>query len=959
MTLREEIPVVGIGSTLNYGTHRVRGRAEFYQKNIRISSATIPASLQGISLEVEVAGRQFVTPFAPAPNLTTTFVWDGLDAFGREVQGRQPLKVTVTYAYKALYGAALVFGQFGPTASLTGDPAREEIYLSETWNTSIGAWDARGVGLGGWTLSDHHFYDSVDGSLHLGNGERRTVKNQPAVLNEVLNGVITSPRLGDTTPDGSVYVATLGAVNLVSADGANSLVAGDPTITGYSGDGGPATAARFDGVRDIARGPDGSLYLADENNQRVRKIDPNGVVTTFAGNGTEGTANMTAAQLGDGGPATSATLRRPRAVAWGPDNALYVAVGGRVRRIDQSGKISTVAGRGGFPNDGLLSDDGIDATEARISPTDLAFAPDGTMYIASPTQHAVFSVRNGKYATVVRGIPGALYVSGQSAIDTGMYSFGDIEISEAGEIYLSGFAAVLPSIFRHFVAQLTTAGTLSTVAGAGGRAYDSAGQFLHAPAVRSFNLRAQPYIAFSPRGFYLAHYNYIGLVSPALPELAAQDSIVASEDGAEVYVFDYSGRHLETRSGETGALLRLFSYDDNGLSGITDAFGNALSIERSGATPTAIVGAFGQRTTLQTNSEGFLTEVVNPAGEATSMTYYPGGLIETMTDARGGTSTLTYDELGRIKSDVSADGATQTLIASGDKHLWSVQHISGEGRTTTYGLKTARNRDEVRSNTLRDGTTAQAAISYDQGTSEQWLADGSYFKATSTPDPRFGMHAPIASTTVTLPSGLTRVEDVTKEFFSLAPNDPFDYTSERIKRTVNGKTWQEDYTRSTRTRVSRSPQARTVTTVEDELGRVLQQQRRGIHTVSFSYDSFGRFERSAQGNRTSTSSYFGAGGPHAGFLASVTNAASETVAFTRDAAGRPLSETYADSNQTTFAWDKNGNLTLVQPPGKPAHDQLFTSVNQLEVYAPPAAPGVTSPATTYTYDRDRLPLTEL
>ncbi|MDA8185331.1 MAG: hypothetical protein M0035_13070, partial [Actinomycetota bacterium] len=104
---------------------------------------------------------------------------------------------------------------------------------------------------------------------------------------------------------------------------------------GFSGDGGPATAAQLDHPSALALAPDGSLYLADRYNRRVRRVDPNGIITTVAGTGKTGSS-------GDGGPATAARLRNPSALALAPDGSLYLADGSlflvdassnRVRRI--------------------------------------------------------------------------------------------------------------------------------------------------------------------------------------------------------------------------------------------------------------------------------------------------------------------------------------------------------------------------------------------------------------------------------------------------------------------------------------------------------------------------------------------------------------------------------------------------------------------------------------------------
>lgn len=110
---------------------------------------------------------------------------------------------------------------------------------------------------------------------------------------------------------------------------------------GYSGDGGPARAARIFHPHGVDVGPDGSVYIADTENNRVRRIDPqSGEITTVAGTGERGLS-------GDGGPAKAAMLSIPVHVVAGEDGSLYIADLGnsRVRRVDPAGRISSLAAR--------------------------------------------------------------------------------------------------------------------------------------------------------------------------------------------------------------------------------------------------------------------------------------------------------------------------------------------------------------------------------------------------------------------------------------------------------------------------------------------------------------------------------------------------------------------------------------------------------------------------------------
>ena len=160
--------------------------------------------------------------------------------------------------------------------------------------------------------------------------------------------------------------------------------------TGFSGDGGPATDATFNGLTGLALDASGNLYVGDTSNQRVRRIDAaTGIITTVAGNGEAGHPEL----LGDGGPATDAEIWIPQAVSIGPDGDLYIADVGntRIRRVDvATGVINTVAGGG---HDGIPPQDegdGGPATSAEFHIlADVAVASNGDFYVADVATHNV------------------------------------------------------------------------------------------------------------------------------------------------------------------------------------------------------------------------------------------------------------------------------------------------------------------------------------------------------------------------------------------------------------------------------------------------------------------------------------------------------------------------------------------------------------------------------------------
>lgn len=245
-------------------------------------------------------------------------------------------------------------------------------------------------------------------------------------------GPATSAQIFDShglavDPSGNLYIADTNnwRIRKVSISGIITTVAGKGT-EGFSGDGGAATSAALY-PWGVALDPSGNLYIADGRNYRVRKVSTSGIISTVAGNGTKGFS-------GDGGPATSAELRSPSCVAVDSEGNIYIDDEGndRIRKVDTSGVITTVAGGG---SNGLA--EGGPATSAEISdPVGLAVDSGGNVYFADANNGRIRKVSTAGTITTVAG-NGDYGYNGDNipALSAKLSTLGGVAVDSAGDVY--------------------------------------------------------------------------------------------------------------------------------------------------------------------------------------------------------------------------------------------------------------------------------------------------------------------------------------------------------------------------------------------------------------------------------------------------------------------------------------------------------------------------------------------
>jgi len=674
------IPLIGSEFDKNvlkiYVGVRVGGR------DIQLNFMPNPALSQDFNL-VGQPGDQRAYEFKPSPYLAYEFNWDGKDLDQRLEVGPQKATVAVGYFYNSPYWSIDRFGNPVETVMSSMYQVLPRQPTLDWWRTetdfNVGPWDARSVGLGGWTLDAHHTYDARTKQVQYGSGGHSPGAASSTTMQRVGGKCNDSSDTGDnvpalnasmsvywnnisTGPDGSVYISegsgdSLGSrIRKISPSGIITTIAGGNapmtpggSITDSLGDGGLAKNASFTRVSDVAVTNDGSLYVADYYNHRIRRIDPNSIITTIAGNGSEG-------HTGDGGPATEAAIGEVSGLALGPDGSMFFIAHNDnvVRRITPDGIVHAYAG-GGTGND-----DEVPATSTALFPESIDVASDGSLYVAGTGAYNTGRLRRVTTDGIihyVKGIgPGGL----QYGVGGYIYPIG-VAIGPGDSVYASTSGSGGIYLMKDDKAIPVVGGTDAVVHNCSEN---------DPPRAVSVGNTA---IAMSPAGeLYFGLQARLMKVSSSYPglQLGSTGSAFVLPDAAnnQIYEFDADGRHLRTRNMTTGANIYAFGYDSTGLlTSITHDNGKQTVIQRdANGVAQAIVGPYGQTTQLTNyDANGYVGAVTDPLGNSSQVVYSTSadsvGLVTTFTNNRGFASTVTYNSDGTVIKDQDSLGGFKSL----------------------------------------------------------------------------------------------------------------------------------------------------------------------------------------------------------------------------------------------------------------------------------------------------------
>jgi uncharacterized protein (TIGR03437 family) len=362
------------------------------------------------------------------------------DAGNNRVRMVTAAGIVYTFAGNGQPGTYYAVGEWGPApqanlhmpSGVAVDKAGN-VYIADTGNNSIRevTADGRIHTIAGFTFAGY----AGDGGL--------------ATLAE-----FRGPQDVALDSSGNIYIADTGNayIRKITSDGIINIIAGNGTI-GYSGDAGVATKAGLFQPYSVAVDSAGDVYIAETADCRVRMIDTKGNINTIAGLGSPGFA-------GETGQAAAAQLNTPTGVAVDSAGNLYVAdsLNGRVRKITQSASISTVAGNGRYS----FSGDGGAATKAQMYlPQAVAVDASGNRYIADTGNHVVRKVAaNGTIVTIAGNGTAGFGGDGASGAAAQLNTPTGVAVDKSGNVYIADSG-------NQRVRKVASDGSISTFAGNG------------------------------------------------------------------------------------------------------------------------------------------------------------------------------------------------------------------------------------------------------------------------------------------------------------------------------------------------------------------------------------------------------------------------------------------------------------------------------------------------------------
>lgn len=316
------------------------------------------------------------------------------------------------------------------------------------------------------------------GNIYIADNANRRVRK--ITTNGIINTIAGTGVAGTTGDGGQAILARLGFLSAIALNAAGELFIADNTYhivrkvavngiisrvagtgaSGFSGDGGLATAAKFNAINGVTTDLSGNIYISDTYNNRVRKVASNGIITTIAGTGGGGFS-------GDGALAKLAQLYRPTNVAIDPAGNLLISSNFRIRKLTVSSNIiNTIAGNG---SGGYCGDGGSVSLAQFYHPVGLAVDQTGNIFFADRENNRVRKITSAGIITTIAGT-GVIGFSGDggpaSAAQLNLPT--SVAVDAAGNIFITDYGN-----FR--IRKIASNGIITTIAGTGVKGFNGDG----------------------------------------------------------------------------------------------------------------------------------------------------------------------------------------------------------------------------------------------------------------------------------------------------------------------------------------------------------------------------------------------------------------------------------------------------------------------------------------------------
>ena len=961
--LGQVVPIQGTDLTLNYRSDRVPGRVEGRTIEIDLGGPDAAVTTE-IELSINVAGQRFEQTF-PSSGGTFSYTWDGRDGYGRIVDGVVLAQVDLEYKSLVSYcvppftpGGRSFGGIFASINCSNSDPVLFERTDRRGRRVSLFALDYRQSGIGSWSFDVHHRYDPKNQVLYFGDGREKTnpdfsqtVVRTAAGGGSSMDDGISALQADFLAQNGQLqgltvgpqgqFVVSLGGQQLIreiDPEGFVRTLAGTAGAAGFAGDGGPAIDALLNDPTNVAFGPNQDLYFIDRGNDRIRRIDNEGIITTVVGGGVQTPA--------DGVSGLEASLSGLQALEIGPDGGVYFSV------------------TGGAPGIwAMLADGRLQNVLADTAALSIGFDPRGSLYVADQFSRLTEIVPGARIDYFFQdGAPGRKGFSFFRPTSLAFREDASLLVADPGlclwQVPPPSTLAPRPlngqprqTVFVPLQPQVIAGDRLSF-----NICNTDTASTLEPNSTNALNTRfggAIADIAVAPDGSVLLADAALGRVrrlsGAVLP--SSDDILIADENQPWVYRFDRRGRHLDTLHQLTGEAVWSFQYTSDGkLAGLTDGYGRQAMVQRDAAgEPAALIAPDGQRTTLELDDNGYLSAITNAAGDAARAVYDELGLMTRWTTPRGDATDYQFDPAGLLSSFTASDGYGLSFATTFSDDAFTVTTTAASGASSTTEVALDNQRNRVLTNTNRDGMEVRITEDRDNSVEIRY-GSGRIERSAIDTQERLGSQVPVNEVLMQQQPGGPSFMVTTQRSFSEDPNNPIQLTSLTQTRSIGDRTTTINYDVTERALTLSSPLGQARTTTIDGQGKVVRQSYdENLDPLLFSYDSDGRLVERSVGTQRLTYAYDGLGR-----VTSQTDAAGRQQSFTFDAADRVTSLTSPGGRLYQFAYDANGNVTGVTMPNGQTHQMAYSSSDRPVSYQPPGASPVMQ---SYNVDRQRTQVT--